>query len=113
MSNPMRRSEGHIGKNILKLTPIGTSMEEVLEYAEKKGWEIWYVSYEFGFLKQYGYWTLEEHSDNVNIGEKSIGVVASRYKTYFFIDTVVKIFWGFDENSKLIEISVSKEFNVP
>ena len=40
------------------------------------------------------------------IGEKSISVLIGEYRTIF--TTSVTVFWGFDENSKLIDIYVWK-----
>ncbi len=40
-------------ENILTLTPIGTSMEDVIKVIEiNKKWEVRYISYEQGYLYQ-------------------------------------------------------------
>lgn len=47
--NPMMRSEERIRKYVLRITPIGTDMEDVLRTIDKRNWERINVSYERGF----------------------------------------------------------------
>lgn len=107
--NPLRRSQEHIKNDILKLTPMGTSMEDVIKIIEsKRQWEIDYISYEHGYRRP----GTPEHSDialgrETIVGEKSIRVFVGEYRNIFI--TSVTVFFGFDKNSKLIEIYVWKD----
>ena len=99
--NPLRRSEEHIRGCMLKSTPIGTSIEDVLDAIEKKEkWQINYISYETGYINGGG----------PVVGEKSIRVMIGEYG--IFLNTSVTVFWGFDGDSNLIEIAVWKSTDV-
>lgn len=109
LSDPLRRSQKHIRKDILKLTPIGTSMDDVIMViAENQKWKVRYISDEFGYSRP-------GPSDPVDaalgrrtiVGEKSIRVFIGEYRNIFI--TSVTVFWGFDEDSKLIEVYVWKD----
>ncbi len=107
--NPLRRSQEQIKNDILKLTPMGTSMEDVIKIIEsKKQWEIDYISHEHGYRRP----GTPEYSDialgrETIVGEKSIRVLVGEYRNIFI--TSVTVFFGFDKNSKLIEIYVWKD----
>ena len=101
LSNPLRKSQEQIRENILTLTPIGTSMEDVIKVIEiNKKWEVRYISYEQGYLYQGA-------GERKTIGEKSIRVFMGDYGNIFV--TSVTVFWGFHEDSKLIDIWVWKD----
>ncbi|MCL2047723.1 MAG: hypothetical protein FWG87_03245 [Defluviitaleaceae bacterium] len=92
--NPLRWSEQMIRTRMLKLTPIGTSIEEVVDVVENnKKWKAYPVL-------NHGY------NDRV-IGVKEMQVHIGGYRTIFHTDII--IFYGFDEDSKLIDIAVFKE----
>ncbi len=107
--NPLRKSQEHIRNDILRLTPIGTSMEDVIKIVKsKREWEIDYISHDHGYRRP----GTPEHSDialgrETIVGEKSIRVFVGEYRNIFI--TSVSVFWGFDKNSKLIEIYVWKD----
>ena len=97
-TNPLRKSEEEIKANILKLTPIGTSMDDVINVIESNeswGWE--------GYISPNGF-PVDVSGDP--IGEKSISVILGSYRNIF--KTYVLSRWVFDENSKLIEVFVNK-----
>ena len=99
--NPLRRSEEHIRRSMLEDTPIGTSIEDVIDIIEnKEKWEIIYVSYEHGYFRR-----------GPSVGEKSIRALIGDYG-FLFLKTSVSVYWGFDEDSKLIEIAVWKSTDV-
>lgn len=106
-SNPLRKSEEQIRESIIKLTPIGTSMDAVLKIVENhEGWQTLGVNYERGFTRQ----SPEDSGNGLGysiIGEKAIGVNIGKYLDGIFY-TQVSIHWGFDENSNLIDIWVHK-----
>jgi hypothetical protein len=97
--NPLRKSEEKIKESILKLTPVGTSLEDVIKIIENnKKWETRYISYEDGYL---------DPKTRAVVGEKSIRAFVGEYRNFFV--TSVSVFWGFDEDSKLIEICIWKD----
>jgi len=109
--NPMRRPQSMATHYVLRLTPIGMSMEEVIRIVENhRNWDVWWISRERGFPRPPG-------SSNI-MGEKSIAVWAGPSGTSFwpstspfpafgwFFRTSVSIFWGFDEDGKLIYVFV-------
>ena len=102
--NPLRRSEEKIREKMLELTPIGTSMEDVVKVVEGNNkWEIAWISYDRGYIIQ------EPGKPRTTIGEKSIRVFIGEYPFGEGIfTTAVTVFWGFDENIKLIDVWVWK-----
>ena len=103
VSNPLRRSAEEITEDILELTPIGTSMENVVGVIESnKKWE-WngYIA-PVGFLKQ-----PPPPEECTYVGTQSIRAFIGEYSDGFA--TTVTVFWGFDEDSKLIDVWVWKE----
>ncbi|GEN45959.1 hypothetical protein [Alkalibacillus haloalkaliphilus] len=104
ITNPLVQSEEEIRENMLKETPMGTQMEDVIEFLEgNEEWEIKSIRYENGFYHQ-GITPRRE------IGEKSIRVHMGYYRAFykFFLRTDVSLYYGFDENGELIEIWVRK-----
>jgi len=100
LSNPLLRSEKSLRKMILKKTPIGSNMDDVIKYINsKKKWKVAWISYDSGFYHQGIF------PEKV-IGSKSIRVNIGEYGLIF--KTSVTVFWGFNEDSKLIDIWVWK-----
>lgn len=116
LSNPLRSSNESIRTTMLKLTPIGTSMEDVVEVVEgNEKWKIRSVR-DYGYLLVNGIPSFPYFSPigeggydykHPIIGEKSMRVYLGDYRTIFV--TSVSVFYAFDENSKLIDIAVLKE----
>ncbi|MBQ7012194.1 MAG: hypothetical protein IJN63_10855 [Clostridia bacterium] len=101
--NPLRRSAEQITEDILELTPIGSSMEDVIRVIEsKKSWEWSGEVYPFGFLKQ-----PPPPEERTEVGVQSIDVFLGDYRNIFV--TSVTVFWAFDENSVLIDVWVWKD----
>ena len=107
-SNQLRRSSEQIREDMLKLTPIGTSMDDVLEViTNNQKWKIRYIREWVGFRMTGGRPSEGVPDSNNNVGVKSIRVYLGQYGIIFA--TGVSVFYGFDEDSKLIEIGVKKE----
>jgi len=114
--NPMRRPESMITNYVLRRTPIGMDMEEVIILLENhRNWDIRWINYERGFPHPRPH-TLVPRPDErpFIVGDKSIRVDAGRFWPAdtpiigFFMETIVSIFWGFDEDGRLIEVYVWK-----
>ena len=108
LSNPLRKPVEQIREDILKLTPIGTNMEDALELIEnKEKWEIVWINNEnigMSLGKKI------EHTDlsmDFIIGEKAVKATIGEYRNFF--KGVVNVYWGFDENSKLIDVGIRKD----
>ena len=110
-SNPMWRSNDRIRLSLLKATPIGTSIEDVQNFIDSN--EKW---------KSRGRHSQGIHIVNgipdirlipsplgYNIGVKSITAIVGEYRNPFTV--TVTAFWGFNENSELIEIAVLKDMD--
>jgi len=116
LSNPLRKSPKNIKADILKLTPIGMSMEDAIKVIDSnEKWAIRYISGKYGY-SMFGGWPgapspneIAQNADTI-IGEKSINASIGEYRNIYKI--YVDVFWGFDENSKLISITVRKDGDV-
>jgi len=105
-------SRGVIKNELLKVTPIGTSMEDVISAIESKNkWKIRYIDYESGYrIDKYGNpdFTYMPQFYTV-VGEKSIEVFIGVYLKGIYVSA----YYAFDENSNLIDILVYKEWDLP
>jgi len=114
-SNPLRRPDSLVRQYVLNLTPIGMSMEDVVEVIEgQEGWKIWHINDEGGYLSQGPLvpgWPVSSLSGRSVIGEKSIRANIGEYQ--YLLVTSVTVFWGFDENSELIEVEIWKTVDGP
>jgi len=103
LSNPLRRSEERIREDILALTPIGSSMEDVIEVIDSNEWWNW-----FGNINHYsGFSSADRTTPNARVGEQSIRILLGEYRNIFI--TSVVAFWGFDEDGYLIDIRIRKD----
>ena len=90
---------------ILRLTPIGTHIDDVVEIMEWNGYGRLYVNLSNGF-----------RPPPPSFYDARIGVMSARtgwsfyYLTWYrwFHTTEVNINWGFDEDGKLIDVYVRK-----
>lgn len=99
MLNPLLMSNGRIRTNILKLTPIGSSMEEVLvAIQEKNNWRIMTRSNERGYVD------FRSPPGSGRVGEKHITAQIGRSGFLWY----VRASWGFDEDGILIDVYVDK-----
>ena len=106
--NPMRWSQENVRSYALELTPLGTSMEDVIAVVKReKRWAIDRIIYEKGYIYPPG------KPDISIMSEKSIKVHAGTYRSFtmyiYTVSTIVTIYWGFDEDGNLIDIYVQKD----
>ena len=113
INNPLMRTQRAIHRNLLSLTPIGTSMEEVLYIAEgNRGWTIRYVFEDRGVLRhhvRYAYSNSNPPFPEI-IGEQSMRIHLGTYHAIFRVD--VTAHYVFDENGELFDIFVRKHIDV-
>jgi hypothetical protein len=92
---------------LFRLTPIGTSMDDVLaEIGRHKEWSNIRIIDNHGYVIQGRRYSSDLLSSGV-VGEKSILVTLGTYQEFYEI--YVAAYWGFDKDSKLINIYVIKE----
>ena len=117
--NPMRRPESMATNYILRLTPLGTDMEEVISIVENhRSWNIAWIRHDRGFPHPQPHTITPRPEERPFIvGDKSIRVDAGRFWPAdiqpimgLFMETIVSIFWGFDENGRLTEVYVWKSW---
>jgi hypothetical protein len=103
--NPLRRSEAHIRRELLRETPLGTQLASVQQHIAHKGWSVLYVSEKSGFYDQ------RKRPASV-VGEKSIRASLGDYQD-IPLKANVTVYWGFDKDSRLIDIWVWKTWDGP
>jgi len=110
--NPMRRPAPLIRLHILRHIPIGTCIEEAVEVIENN--ERWGAP----VINRYsGFWHPTLFVDGPDgsritaiIGEQSVQAWPEIYNVPLFHERRVRIFWGFDEEGKLMEVFVNSIF---
>ena len=99
--SPLGKPEAKIRETILEFTPLGMSMDEVINMIESnKKWKIDFINYDFGYVS---------HDSGLNptvIGKKTINAYIGSYVDFWKV--YVNATWAFDENSKLIDVFVEK-----
>ncbi|MCL2720290.1 MAG: hypothetical protein FWD47_03000 [Treponema sp.] len=97
--NPAYRPTSLIRNDILKFTPIGMNMDEVLEVIEERNnWRIMTRSSERGYI----YMKLPPGQREVGIKHISVDLGNSWYFWYVISS------WAFDENGILIDVFVER-----
>jgi len=108
--DPLRKSPEKIRDDMLEFTPIGTSMDEVIKVIYKHdNWEIESM-HDNGITIHNGYPYIDSFLINDNtVGVKSIKIYVGSYKFFFFAgETIVRAYYAFDEDLKLVDIAVGK-----
>ena len=110
--NPIQRPTNMLRNYILRITPLGTSLDDVVDIINSKD--------EWGSanLRDYGLYPANptepymEDRERTRIGEKTVGTHVGRYRSlrsFFFLSEVgVAIFWAFDANDALIDVHIWK-----
>ena len=110
----LRQSEEEIRAYILELTPIGIDMEDARIVIEQRfivgEWSYgpWGIDFENGIVRRFDP-RIHTHSPP-QIGVKAINLQLGNYRRSgrLLASTFVFAGWGFDENSMLVDIYVSK-----
>jgi hypothetical protein len=101
--NPLTQSDDKIRERMLSQFPVGTKMDEVVQFAtNEKGWSDLKIDDTNGYYKDV---VLGEI-----VGQKHISVYLGTYRDIknFYFNTDVQVFFGFNENSELVDIRVRK-----
>jgi hypothetical protein len=92
MLNPLRRSEGGVQKWLVAQTPLGSTREQVLVVAAKRGWKV-HPEYRGRFINK----------------SVPVGGFGAELGTYIGVsDTKVDAYWRFSVTDKLVEVYVNK-----
>jgi hypothetical protein len=101
---PLRRSESSIRASLLKQTPLGSTLDEVRAFIERKGW------LETNYIGSTGFHKQEGKGDSI-VGVTSIRGELGHYRELpkpWPFETDVTAFWGFDKDGRLIDVWVWK-----
>ena len=108
----LRQSEEEIRAYMLELTPIGMSMEEAQSVIQQRfqidEWGPWDIDYNSGVVRNFN---ARIHAyPRPAIGVKSINLQLGQYRRRGRLLGFTFVFagWGFDENSMLVDVHVSK-----
>ena len=112
--NPMRRPAPMIRSYILRHTPIGMCIEEVIEtIGNNERWGNPLINREVGFAhprRNVPGWPVEALTGTSIVGSQSIRTSPERYYLWNIAGSKMpvntRILWGFDEDGKLIEVYV-------
>jgi hypothetical protein len=104
-NNDLRRSAVDLRSDLLKETPLGSTISDIEVKLRDKGMRL-QLSRNAGFLKQ-------EKGNSVVVGTQSVRVHLGTYRSSIFSQTSVTAFWGFNDKSQLIDIWVWKTTDAP
>ena len=110
MVNPLLRTTNSIQRNLLRITPLGTSIDDVvIIIVNNANWGLFSVHEDWGvLLLGYRLPTFGSPRDGSTvIGSKSVIVNLGNHS--FFLSFNVRAFFAFDEDGKLIDILVRRD----
>ena len=104
-SCPARRPARVIKNDILRLTPIGTDIEDVFNIANEKvktkGWSRVHVNHEMGYFN----YDLNPSAEGYRVGVQSVTAhMGTSWLKWHYVD----VSWGLDEDGKLIDVYIRK-----
>jgi len=117
-SHPFFRSPKRIINDTLSFTPMGTYIDDVAMLVKNQTiiknveeWRTPTISYEWGYVSPGAPvpgWT----STPTSFGSSIVGYksVMAYYKTHY--NMYISVFWGFDEEGKLIDVFVTKNWDM-
>lgn len=103
LSNPLRWPASCIHWYILKITPIHSELNAVKKVIDNKDWEIQSYSTDQGFYDQ-------RKSPDKTTGAMHIEASLGDYQGIPF-EANVTVFWGFNDQGKLIDVWVWKTWD--
>ena len=117
--HPLFRSPERMMNDTLKLTPMGTHIDNVAAIVNKQTiiknvteWRPPNISYDSGYVNPRpgevpGWPTTISPGSRSIVGYKSIKV---SYKTHF--NMYISIYWGFDKDGKQIDVFIAKDLDM-
>ncbi|MCL2578346.1 MAG: hypothetical protein FWE27_09950 [Defluviitaleaceae bacterium] len=108
--NPIQRPSGMLRNYILKITPLGTSLDDVVELINNRNdWKSANLR-DYGLYPAYPTEPYMENRERPRIGEKTVSTNVGTYRSLrdflFLMEIHVAIFWVFDANDVLIDVHI-------
>jgi len=101
--NPIRNPWFVTRGYVLRITPIGTHIDDVVDVInDTENWRIFSSSNDQGFRRT------SLNGQTVMVGEKFIRVNVSRGDSANHTTMSAFIYWGFDDNGKLLDVHVRR-----
>jgi len=117
ITTPVRRSSTMIRNYIVRITPIGTRIEDVIQVIEDRDdWGVPHINYEFGIAPQRPWIRIPHGIEGIpdldRIGEMSVssnmGTHFAWYRWFPLMEFSVVVYWAFDEDGELVEVFVAR-----
>jgi hypothetical protein len=115
IATPIRRTPGLVRQYILRQTPVGTSMSEVIEFIEsREDWGLSDVDKEVGIILRTPHIRpdLNSHDISYFVGEMSVGASLGGYHAWYVMLGAPRVYvsarWGFDAMGNLVDVRVWK-----
>ena len=115
--HPFFRSPRRIMNDTLRLTPMGMHIDDVANIVQSRTiirnveeWRVPTISYDRGYVSPNSIvpgWPIAEVLGQSIVGHKHVTVF---YKTH--LNMHIGIYWGFDEDGKLIDVLVAKDWDM-
>lgn len=111
--NPLRRSIPRVHDWILEQTPIGTSIEEVLEAVESNNWQLNFRNTINGtdFIRNYGFASDRNGgwigSNGQILGVESFSAHIGSYSMILY-QLNVNVHWGFCDDGLLVNVGIRR-----
>jgi hypothetical protein len=107
--NPIWWENEEIKDLMFEKIPLGASMDEAIETMQNNHWEIRRIS-DSGYYIQDGrpYFNVNSDANFFNVCSKTIRVTLGHYPLN---SGVVIVYFGFDDDGYLVDITVYKEYN--
>ena len=110
----MARPEASIRRDILRITPLGTSKEDVINVIKEREWHIEFTRDTAGYFMNRGRVSdgpnlfMLESGDAFEVGTQSIRIGLANFYIFGIVDVFVDVYYAFDEDSKLIDVAIRR-----
>jgi len=107
LTTPYRRPIGMIRNHILRITPLGTNIEDVINILDSKDdFGALHIDFESGFRATPG----DRHAGMDDMGEMLVSTGLGRYRAWYrwfpLMTWAVGASWIFDGDGQLIEVHI-------
>jgi hypothetical protein len=110
----LSRPESAIRRDMLRTTPLGTSKEDVIKVIKEREWTVRYIRDTNGyFMSRRFLGDGPQSSKCVEIGTQSIRIFLGKFNAIGIIGVPVDVYYAFDEDSKLIDVAIRREMDLP
>jgi len=111
IATPVRRPRGMLRRYVLRVTPIGTNIDDVIDIIqEREDWSLGSVDFHMGFSPITAIPRPDVVPNIPIVGEMSVSAVLGRYHAWYVVFGIPEVTatarWGFDEDGNLIDVLV-------